>query len=520
MTAAHTDPSTHPSSDNSSNTSSNTSSDNSSNNNPHNRTTPSGGGLRKLKDLPGPRGLPLLGNTLQIRSGQIHLQLEAWRREFGPYFQLRIGRHRVLVVADHRAIAGILRDRPDGFERTARLRLVGLEMGMKPGVFGANGPEWLRQRRMVMSGFDPTHVRRYFPSLIQVARRLTRRWEIAADGQRAIDLQSDLMRFTVDTIAGLAFGAEVNTLESGDDVIQQHLDKIFPALFRRITAPFPVWRYFPSKADRELKHSMVQVNLAVTGFIRDTRTRLSAQPALSEHPSNLLEAMIAAADREGSGIDDDQVAGNVLTMLLAGEDTTANTIAWMIHLLWKNPAVMDQAVGEIRANVSDCNQPSLDEVSRLVFLEACIHETMRLKPVAPQLPLQTRQTTRVGDIEVPAGTVVINLLRSDGMREDLVPDATQFKPQRWLEEPNTAKRISMPFGAGPRICPGRYLAMLEMKIAMTVLLGQFELLQVSTANGDDPEELLSFTMMPVGLEMRLRRLDPGAGYSRSHSRTH
>ena len=84
----------------------------------------------------------------------------------------------------------------------------------------------------------------------------------------------------------------------------------------------------------------------------------------------------------------------------------------------------------------------------------------------------------------------------------------QFKPQRWLEEPNTAKRISMPFGAGPRICPGRYLAMLEMKIAMTVLLGHFDLLQVSTVDGTDPEELLSFTMMPVGLVMRLRRLDP------------
>lgn len=473
-------------------------------------TMPSGSGPRKLKDLPGPRGLPLLGNTLQIRSGQIHRQLEAWRHEFGPYFQLRIGRHRILVVSDHRAIAGILRDRPDGFERTARLRLVGLEMGMKPGVFGANGPEWLRQRRMVMSGFDPTHVRRYFPSLLQVAGRLTRRWEIAANAQRTIDLQSDLMRFTVDTIAGLAFGAQVNTLESGEDVIQQHLDKIFPALFRRITAPFPVWRYFPSKADRELKRSMIQVNLAVTGFINEARARLNAQPSLREHPANLLEAMIAAADREGSGIDDEQVAGNVLTMLLAGEDTTANTIAWMIHLLWKNPDVLRQAAQEVRATVSDCTQPSLDELSRLVFLEACIHETMRLKPVAPQLPLQASRRTIISDIEVPAGTVVINLLRSDGLREDLVAQAMQFKPQRWLEEPNTAKRISMPFGAGPRICPGRYLAMLEMKIAMTVLLGHFDLLQVSTSDGNDPEELLSFTMMPVGLVMRLRRLDQGS----------
>jgi cytochrome P450 len=107
------------------------------------------------------------------------------------------------------------------------------------GVFGAEGEAWKRQRRMVMAGFDPRHLRAYFPSLVKVSERLAGRWQRAADAGAPIDLQGDLMRYTVDTVSGLAFGAEVNTLESDDDVIQRHLDKIFPAIFRRIMAALP-----------------------------------------------------------------------------------------------------------------------------------------------------------------------------------------------------------------------------------------------------------------------------------------
>jgi cytochrome P450 len=200
---------------------------------------------------------------------------------------------------------------------------------LKPGLFGAEGDMWRRQRRMVMASFDPAHVKHYFPSLSRVAGRLAKRWQPAAEGGHAIDLQADLMRYTIDTIAGLAFGAEVNTLQSDHEVIQRHLDKIFPALFRRLLAPLPYWRWVNLPADRALARSIVEVDAAVKASLPGARA-LRADPARRARPHDLLEAMLAAADEPGSGIDDDQVAGNVLTMLLAGEDTTANTIAWMI----------------------------------------------------------------------------------------------------------------------------------------------------------------------------------------------
>ena len=103
------------------------------------------------------------------------------------------------------------------------------------------------------------------------------------------------MRYTVDTVSGLAFGAEVNTLESDDDVIQRHLDKIFPAIFRRIMAALPTWRWWKSAADRELDESVAAISRAIQDFVAAARKRLE-DPARRAAPENLLEAMIVAAD--------------------------------------------------------------------------------------------------------------------------------------------------------------------------------------------------------------------------------
>jgi cytochrome P450 len=317
------------------------------------------------------------------------------------------------------------------------------------------------------------------------------------------------MRYTVDAVAGLAFGADINTLESDRDAIQSHLDKILPAIYARLLAPFPYWRYLKLPLDRRLDRSVAMVNQAVQGFIAAARDRMKAEPALAERPSNLLEAMIAAADREGSGVSDSEIAGNVFTMLLAGEDTTANTLAWTIWLLHKNPAALERCRNEVRRTVPPALSSMTPEaIASLDFLEACVNESMRLKPVAPSLMSEALHDTTIGDIRVPAGTIVWMVFRHDTMDERFFPDAQAFDPRRWLAGAHgaeSAKRVAMPFGAGPRICPGRYLAQLEIKMAMAMLLGQFEIESVSAAGSGDPEEHQAFTMGPLGLHMRLHQ---------------
>jgi cytochrome P450 len=128
--------------------------------------------------------------------------------------------------------------------------------------------------------------------------------------------------------------------------------------------------------------------------------------------------------------------------------------------------------------------------------------------------MQALRDTTLGDVHVPTGMVIIGLMRRDAVSERHVPRAAAFDPERWLGESgpshqaSSAKRISMPFGAGPRICPGRYLAMLEMKMAMATLLSRFDIVAVDTPDGREPREVLQLAMAPAGLRMRLRERAP------------
>ena len=462
---------------------------------------------RAIKDLPGPFSWPLVGNVLQLSRRHFHQTVEAWARRYGTLFRICFGLKKVLVVADSTLVAAILRDRPDGFRRPAVTEQVAREMGGLPGLFDVEGAQWRQQRRVVMAAFAPHAIKAYFPSLVKVAGRLRQRWEPAAASGAAIALTPDLKRYTVDIIAGLAFGTDVNTLEAGDDVIQRHLDTILPAVARRSVALFPYWRYVRLAVDRQLDRSVAAINTLVGALIVDARSRMAAQPALRERPANLLEAIIAAADRDDSGVDDSAVAGNVLTMLLAGEDTTATSLGWLLYLLLQNPQAYQRARAEVRALAPALATFTIEQIDSLDYLDACIQEAMRIKPVAPFMPLEALRDTSVGDVHVPAGTLVWCVLRHDSMAAVHFPTPASFEPERWLPGGSAAtvdKRVMAPFGSGPRTCPGRYLALLEMKVAMAMLLGEFEIDSVATRDGAAPAELMEFVMAPVGLEMRIR----------------
>ena len=479
--------------------------------------TPAPAALRPFSSLPGPRPWPIVGNGLSLSKDHIHQDIEAAALRYGPLFKLRFGALAVLVVSDHELIHRILRARPEEYQRPERTNLIALEMGLDLGLFSAEGDAWRAQRRMVMASFAPGHVRAYLPSLVRVALRLRKRWHNAALAHDAFDLLEDLMRFTVDAITGLAFGADVNTLETDGDVIQDHLNEIFPALYRRILAIAPYWRVLKLPRDHRLDRSVAVVKEAIEGFIAHARQRLEGDAARRLAPPNLLEAMIVAAEADKTGLQDADVTANVMTMLLAGEDTTANTLAWMIYLLRQHPALLARAQDEVLRIIPNLEAVQIEQLDQLGFVDACIQETMRLKPVAPFLAAQSLKDTVVGDVSVPAGTMIWTILRSDSVSDRFFDNPGVFDPARWLEEENaasaahgSAKRIAMPFGAGPRVCPGRYLALIEMKLCMATLLSAFDIDEVRTPDGGPAREHMSFTMGPHHLSMRLRRREPRA----------
>ena len=145
----------------------------------------------------------------------------------------------------------------------------------------------------------------------------------------------------------------------------------------------------------------------------------------------------------------------------------------------------------------------------------CTSESMRLRPVGPILYVENNTPAEVGGVSLPAGTVVICMLRSGAVDTSTVADAAEFRPSRWRAavaagDPGAdagnrqLTTASLPFGAGPRVCPGRYLAALEMRMVLATIARNYRLIEVGTKSGAPPQERLDFTMSPVGLRMKLR----------------
>ncbi|MXY39473.1 MAG: cytochrome P450 [Rhodospirillaceae bacterium] len=464
--------------------------------------------LTPLRDLCGPRSLPVLGNLHQIRFDRLHLTLENWAERYGPIYAIRIGPQRIAVISERSAIQRVLVQRPSAFRRTAMLESVAAEMRLK-GVFAAEGEDWRRQRRMVVSALNRAKLRDFFPRLAVTVGRLRRRWERAAYRGEPVNLRRDLMRFTVDVTVQLAFGVDANTLETPVPVIQRHLDKVFPVLHRRVNAPFPWWRLVRLPSDRALNRALDALEWEVQAMVRETRRRMAAEPERCAAPTNFLEAILAAVEDGEAGFTDAEIFANAGTLLLAGEDTTANTIAWTVHCFTKHPGYFERARREVDALLAP--EPaigSLEQTAKLAFLDAFCNEVMRLKPVAPLLVFEPVADTELLGCRVPKGTPLMLLTRRMATRDENFADGDRLDPDRWLVAPRSDERAHdrsafAPFGGGPRLCPGRSLALLQIRTVLAMLCRNFEVEPVHS--GNDVDEHLAFTMMPAELSVHLSR---------------
>ncbi|MBV8105807.1 MAG: cytochrome P450, partial [Hyphomicrobiales bacterium] len=291
---------------------------------------------RSLNDLPGPKPLPLIGNLHQLDPTKAHLIMEEWAARYGSIYQFWMGRRRIVATSEPALLEDVLRARPEIFRRPENMDRIISELGVK-GVFNAEGEVWRPQRKLSVAALAQRNIHRLFPSIQIVAERLKTRWERSASASETLDMVAELKRFTVDVTMLIVFGHDVNTVEQGNDIIQGELGVILPAINRRLFALVPTWRYVQTPSDRRLNRAFVNVRAWLDGLLAEARTRLKTEPDRTLKPSNFVEAMVTASDENGEPYSDDVIMSNLLTMLIAGEDTIAFTAAWAIHHLCDSP---------------------------------------------------------------------------------------------------------------------------------------------------------------------------------------
>jgi cytochrome P450 len=463
---------------------------------------------RSIADLPGPRGLPVIGNAHRIRTARLHLTAEEWCERYGPIFRFDLGPRRVVAVSDLEQINSILRDRPEGFRRAREVQVAAIgidDVFAVDGVFSAEGDDWRRLRRLVVTALNSNHLQRYFHVVRTATERLHRVLAQAARDERTLDIGQQLTSFSIDVTSALAFGHDLNTLERGHNELQGHIQRLFEMTGRRVFAPVPYWRWVKLPADRALDRSLLELRGAVEGFIEQARERMVARPELFESPENFLEGMLAAQQAEGA-FTDEEIIANTLTLLNAGEDTTAHTMAWTIWFLASSPEIQARWAEEASEILGEQTCPvDYQAIESLRYGEAVLRESMRLKSVAPVQLVESLADGTVADIHIPAGTHLLLLTRYAARRAS----GAEYDPERWLgddERPAPDQKSFLPFGAGPRFCPGRNLAFLESKTAMAMIARNFEI-ELDQSNGPVIERF-SFTMVPQGLRVRLRARVP------------
>ncbi len=457
-----------------------------------------------LKELPGPKGYPLVGNIPVIDLPNLHRQIEAWADEYGDVYRLFLGYTSQTVVTRPSIIQKVLQARPDEFIRLKKMDTIIREGGVH-GVFNAEGEEWKLHRKIVAKGLDVRHQKEFYPSMVITLERLYNKWKKNAESGEPFDIQRDLLRFTVDITSTLAFGTEMNTLEQEGGAIQDHMEKVFPMIFYRINLPIQWHKLIKRKADREFEQAVQEMNRLVDQFIARGQERLREHPELRENPGNLLEAILVAGEEEEL-FKPEHVRGNLLTLLMAGEDTTAHTLIWMLYLLTIHTDIQDAIRAEADTVLGDEQWiKDYERMADLRYIEAVTWESMRFKPVAPVMLFEATQDLEVEGYLFQKGQRILTQSRSAALKDEYFTKAGEFNPSRWMKEskcPVHNMDAFSPFGGGPRYCPGRNLALLEIRMVISMLFKNFEI-EMVTPHEDVPE-IMAFTMMAGDYMVRLK----------------
>lgn len=455
---------------------------------------------RQWRDLPSPPGWPLLGHLPGFDALRAHLAFERWAREIGTPYRLQLGPgYRVMVFDDAELAQQLSRERPQGFSRGGRIQPVAAEMGFN-GLFSVEGEAWQAQRRLIMQSLNATHFKGWFGTLAGITHRLQVRWQRAAGAGEVLEMTDELKRYTVDVTSALAFGRDPNTIDDAQgDRVQRHLALLFPAFMKRVMTPFSYWKWLRLPQDRRVDCALAAVHAHARACIDDARAQLSTGD--SSAPRHALEAMLV--QQQALGLSDADVVANVITLLLAGEDTTAYSLAWTLLYLAADKPLQQRWRERARAVLGTAPVcPRHEAVHALAGFEHLAFEALRLRPVVPFNGYETLRDTIVAGIAVPARTKLFFINRPSLTDPARYPEPQRYDPDRWVCEGAHDPRAFLQFGAGPRVCPGRHLATVEMRLVLSMLLAQFEV-ELSC----DPaliEEINAFTMMPSRMPVRLR----------------
>lgn len=439
-----------------------------------------------VQSVPPVPGLPLLGNLLQFRRDRLSLQEDAAR--IGPIARIQLAHVPLYMITDADLAHVVLTEQAASFKKSAGLNFLRPMLG--DGLLLSEGATHRRHRKLLAPAFAPKRLTGYGALMVEETARQLARWR---DGQR-IDLANEMMEMTLAIAGRTMFGADVR---SDAPAVAHGLELGMHAQQANLKSPIQLGYEWPLPRHRQMRRAVRILDEVVYRLIAEGRRRGTDR-------GDVLSILLLARDEEdGRGLTDQQVRDEVMTLLLAGHETTANALTWTWYELARNPnalRVLTEEIDRLGGRVV-----TAEDLPSLPWTAAVIDEAMRLHPPAYMTGREATEDVTLGGHRLPAGSIVIVSIRGIHRRGDYYPRPLAFEPARMLPENKKARprHHYLPFGAGPRVCIGSHFALLEAQLAL-VTMAQHARVRVSSTHVV-PEPLVTLRPrggMPAIVELR------------------
>lgn len=445
---------------------------------------------RSLKAMPTPPGRLLTGHFQALWNDGPRTMLEG-HRDHGDHVRFRFGPFSYVSLRDLEDVRKVLVT--DAQRYTKSKVYTALKLLLGEGLVTSEGAMWQRQRKLSSPAFRPRAVASFTEAMGACTRDLGERWRGLGDGAE-LDVHDEMMRLTL-RIVGMTLVSK--DLEGEARAFGEALSTVLEYINDVGGNPLASILWIPTAKNRRTLAARDTLDAVIQGIIDERRRAGSG-------PGDLLDMLMAARDEDtGEGMDARQLRDELMTLVVAGHETTSNALSWTWYLLSQHPEHVQRLRAEVDEVLGD-RLPTPEDLAKLEHTERVLKESMRVYPPVWAVEREPSEAVEVGGYRLPKGTMIgisPYVLHRDPQHW---PDPERFDPDRFTPERSAGRPryAYLPFGAGPRVCIGAGFALTEAKAILAMLVRRFDLERVP---GQAVHMEPGITLRPKhGLRMRLR----------------
>ncbi len=411
---------------------------------------------------PGPRGWATFGFLGRGSVGGVLAFLIESSRRYGPVCGFTLLGKRIYIIDEPALIEEILVRRQHKFVRDTGATLLRELVG--DGLLTSEEPRHRERRRMLQPAFHRAQIAVYSGAMVDEAARMAHSWS----GRATIDVGAEMRRLTLAVVGSALFGADLRAAADGvagvlDRVIRKSV-LVAPAMALGEPLVRAYRRHLPNAPSLFFRSERRELDGIIAPIV--ARRRIAGG-------RDIVSLLLAERDERGAALSDEDVRNEVVTLVLAGHETTATALTWAWYLLATHPDAAAKLHAELDAVLGD-RDPNLDDLPQLTYTSAVLSETLRLYPPAPAFGRRPIDDVTLGGYTFPRGSSIFLSPYVTGRNPRWFPNPDAFEPERWAGPP-PAKFSYFPFGAGAKMCIGEPFSKLEGVLVIATIARRLRL---------------------------------------------